>query len=123
MKLVPKKPNIVTKGPRHQENCKSKKRENSGIVEVESMFAAWRRIPMRTFQPEVMNHCPLPASVEAFLLQGSGSSWCVVHCRLLPTHRTGWVCLQFQTGQTWVPKDDFSLLVTSMYFPIPRSGR
>lgn len=34
MNLVPKKPKIVTKGSRPQENNKSMKREESGVVEV-----------------------------------------------------------------------------------------
>lgn len=56
---------------------KVKKEEETNMVEVvnsaqESILASWARIAARATQRKTVNSCPLPTSVEAFLLQTSG---------------------------------------------------
>uniref|UniRef100_A0A8D2AX75 Developmental pluripotency associated 2 n=1 Tax=Sciurus vulgaris TaxID=55149 RepID=A0A8D2AX75_SCIVU len=87
---------------------KVKKEDEANVVEVvtsaqESMLASWARIAARAAQRKAVNSCPIPTSVEAFLLQTSGVRWCVVHGQLLSADAAGWVRLQFHAGQTWVP--------------------
>jgi hypothetical protein len=53
------------------------KRKETNTVEVitsaqESMLASWARIAARATQPQVMDFCFSPTSMEAFLLQASG---------------------------------------------------
>ncbi|XP_047394204.1 developmental pluripotency-associated protein 2-like [Sciurus carolinensis] len=107
---------------------KVKKEDEANIVEVitsaqESMLASWARIAARAAQHKAVNSCPIPTSVEAFLLQTSGVRWCVAHGQLLSADTAGWVCLQFHAGQTWVPdtpKRMISLfLLPACTFPSP----
>ncbi|XP_076973590.1 developmental pluripotency-associated protein 2 [Tamandua tetradactyla] len=87
---------------------KKEKEEMTKKIEVitsaqEAMLASWTRIAARAVQPKTVNSCPIPTSVETFLLQASGVRWCVVHGRVLPADTKGWVRLQFHAGQAWVP--------------------
>ncbi|OBS78321.1 hypothetical protein A6R68_19292, partial [Neotoma lepida] len=126
-KPLPKKPKtVVTKGSRPQ-NLKSR-REEDGIVEVitserESVFAAWGRIAMMAAQPRAVNRQPLPSNVKAFLPPADGCRWCIVHGRLLPADKTGWVCLQMNAGHTWVPDTPQRMislfLLPACVFPSP----
>nr|XP_040143136.1 developmental pluripotency-associated protein 2-like [Ictidomys tridecemlineatus] len=87
---------------------KVKREEETNMIEVvnsaqESILASWARITARANQHKAVNSCPIPTSVEAFLLQTSGVRWCVVHGQFLSAETAGWVRLQFHAGQTWVP--------------------
>nr|XP_058157320.1 developmental pluripotency-associated protein 2-like [Dasypus novemcinctus] len=92
-----------------QKSCKKREKEEvTNTVEVissvqEAILASWTRIAARAAQLKTVNSCPIPTSVETFLLQVSGVRWCVVHGRVLPADTKGWVRLQFHAGQVWVP--------------------
>ncbi|XP_051046898.1 developmental pluripotency-associated protein 2 [Phodopus roborovskii] len=116
---------MTIKKPMSQ-NIKSEK-ENS-IVEVitserESAFAAWGRIATRSGLPRGANCQPLPSNVKSFLPPSPGYRWCVVHGRLLPADKIGWVCLQMSIGHTWVPDSSQRMvslfLLPACVFPTP----
>uniref|UniRef100_A0A8C9PZ73 Developmental pluripotency associated 2 n=1 Tax=Spermophilus dauricus TaxID=99837 RepID=A0A8C9PZ73_SPEDA len=96
-------------------------RENLVNSAQESILASWARIAARATQCKAVNSCPIPTSVEAFLLQTSGVRWCVVHGQFLSAETAGWVHLQFHAGQTWVPdtpkKMIFLFLLPVCIFP------
>ena len=53
------------------------------------------------------------SSLYVLLLPRLGVRWCVVHGRPLLANTEGWVRLQFQAGQTWVP--DTPRRMTSLF--------
>uniref|UniRef100_A0A2K6M7I9 SAP domain-containing protein n=1 Tax=Rhinopithecus bieti TaxID=61621 RepID=A0A2K6M7I9_RHIBE len=106
----------------------SERTEETNTVEViisaqGAMLASWARIAARAVQPQAVNSCSIPVSVEAFLTQASGVRWCVVHGRCLSADTKGWVRLQFHAGQAWVPttyRRTISLfLLPACIFPSP----
>ncbi|KAM4863061.1 LOW QUALITY PROTEIN: developmental pluripotency-associated protein 2 [Urocitellus parryii] len=107
-----------------QERHKVKREEETNmIVEVvnsaqESILASWARIAARANQRKAVNSCPIPTSVEAFLLQTSGVRWCVVHGQFLSAETAGWVRLQFHAGQTWVPDTPKRMISLFCYLPV-----
>ncbi|XP_037658538.1 developmental pluripotency-associated protein 2-like [Choloepus didactylus] len=109
LQLCSKKCKVMPKTAKDQKSCKRREREEmTNRVEVitsaqEAILASWTRIAARAAQPKTVNSCPIPTSVETFLLQASGVRWCVVHGRVLPADTQGWVRLQFHAGQAWVP--------------------
>ncbi|XP_055449101.1 developmental pluripotency-associated protein 2 [Psammomys obesus] len=110
MKPVSRKPKRDARGTQPQDNCKSKKQKENGVVEIltsarGSTLAAWGRISMKAAQPESVNCRPLPpASKGAFLAEDVGCRWCIVHGGYRPANKKGWVRLQLHAGQTWVPE-------------------
>ncbi|XP_052595722.1 developmental pluripotency-associated protein 2 [Peromyscus californicus insignis] len=128
LKPLPRKPKtIVTKGSK-PENLKSSGGEETSIVEVltserESVFATWGRIAMRATQPRNVNRQPLPSNVKAFLPPATGYRWCVVHGRMLPADKAGWVYLQMHAGHAWVPDTPQRMmclfLLPACVFPTP----
>ncbi|XP_070310278.1 developmental pluripotency-associated protein 2-like [Odocoileus virginianus] len=81
--------------------------ERTSVIEVvtsaqAAMLAAWSRIAARAIHPKAVSSRALRTS-ESFLPQASGVRWCVVHGRPLLADTAGWVRLQFQAGQAWVP--------------------
>nr|XP_003421293.1 developmental pluripotency-associated protein 2 [Loxodonta africana] len=121
--------NMAAKRAKLQESCKAREREEGmNIVEVvssaqEATLASWARISSKALQPRTVNSRPIPASAETFLLQASGSRWCVVHGRVLPAETEGWVRLQFHAGQAWVPDSPRRMvslfLLPACVFPFP----
>ena len=112
-----RKHSMVTKRGSVQKRKMSENEERTNMVEVVTsaqvaMLAAWSRIAARAVQPKAVNSHALRAS-ESFLPQASGVRWCVVHGRLLLADTEGWVRLQFQAGQTWVP--DTPRRMTSLF--------
>ncbi|XP_062969195.1 developmental pluripotency-associated protein 2 [Cynocephalus volans] len=128
-KLCSRKCKAVTKRAKLQKSHEmSEREEETNIVEVvtpaqEAMLASWGRIAARAIQPKAVNSQPIPAFVEAFLLQASGVRWCVVHGRLLSADAEGWVRLQFHAGQVWVPDTPRTMislfLLPACTFPSP----
>ncbi|MXQ99963.1 hypothetical protein E5288_WYG021657 [Bos mutus] len=112
-----RKHSMVTKRGSVQKRKMSESEERTKMVEVVTspqiaMLAAWSRIASRAVQPKAVNSRALRAS-ESFLPQASGVRWCVVHGRPLLADTEGWVRLQFQAGQTWVP--DTPRRMTSLF--------
>ncbi|KAF4026034.1 hypothetical protein G4228_018010 [Cervus hanglu yarkandensis] len=112
-----RKHNVVTKGGSVQKRKMRKGEEQTSVVEVvtsaqAAMLAAWSRIAARAVQPKAVNSRALRTS-ESFLPQASGVRWCVVHGRPLLADTEGWVRLQFQAGQAWVP--DTPRRMTSLF--------
>ncbi|KAB0344770.1 hypothetical protein FD754_021696, partial [Muntiacus muntjak] len=102
-----RKHNVVTKRGSVQKRKTRKGEELTSVVEVvtsaqAAMLAAWSRIAARAVQPKAVSSRALRTS-ESFLPQASGVRWCVVHGRPLLADTEGWVRLQFQAGQAWVP--------------------
>ncbi|KAB0355315.1 hypothetical protein FD755_021823, partial [Muntiacus reevesi] len=102
-----RKHNVVTKIGSVQKRKTRKGEERTSVVEVvtsaqAAMLAAWSRIAARAVQPKAVSSRALRTS-ESFLPQASGVRWCVVHGRPLLADTEGWVRLQFQAGQAWVP--------------------
>nr|XP_006996576.1 developmental pluripotency-associated protein 2 [Peromyscus maniculatus bairdii] len=127
LKPLPRKPKTVVTKRSKPENLNSR-REETGIVEVltserESVFATWGRIAMRAALPRNVNRQPLPSNVKAFLPPATGCRWCVVHGRMLPADKAGWVCLQMHAGHAWVPDTPQRmmclLLLPACVFPTP----
>uniref|UniRef100_A0A8C9PC52 Developmental pluripotency-associated protein 2 n=1 Tax=Spermophilus dauricus TaxID=99837 RepID=A0A8C9PC52_SPEDA len=102
LKPVSRKWKAVANAAGLQESHNKVKREEETNM-IESILASWARIAARANQRKAVNSCPIPTSVEAFLLQTSGVRWCVVHGQFLSAETAGWVRLQFHAGQTWVP--------------------
>ena len=120
---------MVTKRGSVQKRKMSESEERTKTVEVVTsaqvaMLAAWSRIAARAVQPKAMNSRALRTS-ESFLPQASGVRWCVVHGRPLLADTEGWVRLQFQAGQTWVPdtprRMTSPLRVTCLHFCTPQT--
>nr|XP_058152518.1 developmental pluripotency-associated protein 2-like [Dasypus novemcinctus] len=102
-----KKCKAVTKTAKDQKSSKRLgKEEVTNTVEVssaqEATLISWTRIAARAAQLKTVNSCPIPTSVEAFLLQASGVRRCVAHGRILPADTKVSVRLQFHAGQVWV---------------------
>ncbi|DAA14573.1 TPA: developmental pluripotency associated 2-like [Bos taurus] len=112
-----RKHSMVTKRGSVQKRKMSESQERTNMVEVVTspqvaMLAAWSRIAAKAVQPKAVNSRALRAS-ESLLPQASGVRWCVVHGRPLLADTEGWVRLQFQAGQTWVP--DTPRRMTSLF--------
>nr|XP_034491243.1 developmental pluripotency-associated protein 2-like [Marmota flaviventris] len=123
LKPVSRKWKAVANAAGLQESHKVKREEETNMIEVvnsaqESILASWARIAARATQRKAMNSCPIPTSVEAFLLQTSGVRWCVVHGQFLSAETAGWVCLQFHAGQTWVPDTPKRMISLFCYLPV-----
>ncbi|CAN0416270.1 unnamed protein product [Rangifer tarandus platyrhynchus] len=102
-----RKHNMVTNRGGVQKRKMRKGEERTSVIEVvtsaqAAMLAAWSRIAARAVQPKAVSSRALRTS-ESFLPQASGVRWCVVHGRPLSADTGGWVRLQLQAGQAWVP--------------------